>query len=162
MIDTPVPPPAAGWIGDAVTGAALGAFVGALLGLSLTPGTTSNFVGALVAVLATFFGLVTTSATVPIQPARGRIAAFCLAGLLATVGAVYARTHNLLSPAPSYLADLAQELRTLGYKEDKIREMIETRYFPKSGSTPPFPSSTLPGAQQTGTFITIPEAPALK
>lgn len=138
-------------ISDVVAGVALGLFVGALVGLSMTPGTTSTVVTALVAVLAIFFGLTDATGVTKIKPASGRIAAFCIAALLATAAGIYVRTHNLLVPSGTGLSDLAAELKAMGYHDDEAREMIRARYFGSSGQ--PFP--IVPGAG--GTEVTVPK-----
>jgi hypothetical protein len=143
---------------DVVAGVALGLFVGALLGLSLTPGTTSTVMTALVAVLAIFFGLTNAAETTQIRPATGRIAAFCIAALIATTAGIYVRTHDLLSPSGSGLPALATELKTIGYSDDEIHNMIKARYFGSSiEQKQPFPRENIRG--QTGTEIKVPKQP---
>jgi hypothetical protein len=139
---------------EIAAGISLGLLVGVLLGLSLTPGSTSTALGALVAILATFFGLVKTTDAFPIRPANDRIIAFCIACLIATTGGIYVRTHNLLSPQPSFLLNLTNELHQIGYTDDKIREMINTRYFSAASSPVAFPG--IPASQQTGTNLIPP------
>ena len=141
-------------ISDIVAGVALGLFIGALVGLSLTSGTTSTVVTALVAVLAIFFGLTETAGTTKIRPATGRIAAFCIAALAATIVGTYVRTYNLLSPSGSYLSEVSGELRTLGYSDDQIREMIKVKYFGSSDQQKPLPGESV--HRQTGTEAHFP------
>jgi hypothetical protein len=128
--------------GEVLAGIALGLFVGLLLGLSVTSGTTSTVITALVAILATFFGFSNTLPASSNRPANYRIAAFCLAGVIATPAAIYVRSHNLLSPQSRYFSDLATELRELQYSEDDIREMIKIKYFSPASVGNPLPSPT--------------------
>jgi hypothetical protein len=142
-------------ISDVVAGSALGLFIGALVGLSLTPGITSTVVTALVAVLAIFFGLTDATATTKLRPATGRMAAFCIAALFATTVGIYARTHNLLSPPGGPLSDLAAELKSLGYSDDEVHTMIKTKYFGSNGEAQPIPPEDL--RRVTGSEMTRPK-----
>ena len=78
-------------------GASLGAFVGMLLGLAVDPVAKSVMTTAL-ALVAALFGLAGKGGRLVEPPSDGRLLAFCLAAIVATLLALTARTHDWLSP----------------------------------------------------------------
>lgn len=140
--------------GEILSGAALGCLVGFLAGFSLTGGTTSIVLTTLVAGVASFLGIATTSVTSSIQANNHRrIAGFCFSAIIATVIATFVRTHDLLSPEPKYVTGLYDELVRVGYEPQKAREMVAARYF-TIGSTASFPGN----ATGTGTNAQEPQS----
>lgn len=102
---------------EMLTGGALGAFTGILLGLSVSD-VVGNAVAGLVAILGAFFGLQSRS----LNAARTwRIVSFSLVGALALVGGIAARTHDLLSPS---IARQIARLKDVGYSPDQARALI--------------------------------------
>lgn len=122
---------------DTGAGIALGAFVGALLGMSVTPGATATVVGALVALLATFFGLGKPESLLGGRADNGRIIGFCIAALVATVIGTLVRTHDVLVPkTDGPLQALKTDLKAVGYADDEIKALIKSVYFSQPESVP--------------------------
>jgi hypothetical protein len=116
---------------DMLGGAALGLFVGILVGLSTTP-IVSIVITALVALLAGFFGLSEKSSFAPSPAGIVRLAGFGLVASLATLIGVWIRTHETLAPS---IAEQKEMLRTIGY-DDHTNEQRDLLKYLRYGLLP--------------------------
>ncbi len=134
-----------------LAGAALGALLGGLVGLSASP-VVASVVAGLVALLGGFFGLVTAATLAPTTATVQRLMAFSLAALIATPLSVTARTHDLLSPS---VASQKATLVAMGYSDgQEMREMLR---FIRYGL---LPSGATQSIKPVTTITTLYSAPA--
>lgn len=105
---------------DLGVGAALGLFLGLLIGLSASE-VVAGVVTGLVAVLGAVFGLRSEAASGPLPGGHGgRIAGFAIAGSVAVLVALAARTHGWLEPAP---ADTRDRWLAAGFPAEQARDL---------------------------------------
>ncbi|MEI6741142.1 MAG: hypothetical protein WCK74_12600 [Gemmatimonadaceae bacterium] len=83
---------------NALAGLSLGALVGLLIGLSSAP-VVASAVGALLALLVTFFGFSQQRATMALRTSAARFAGFGLAMAAALAGGIALRSHGALGPS---------------------------------------------------------------
>jgi hypothetical protein len=83
---------------NAAAGLSLGTLVGLLIGVSSVP-VVASAVGALLALLVTFFGFVQTNGTMATRTSGARLAGFGLAMAAALVGGIALRSHGALGPS---------------------------------------------------------------
>lgn len=112
---------------DTAGGMALGLLIGLLIGLSVTP-VVAIVVTALVGLLAALFGLGDKSALGISAAGARRLAAFGFAAVIATPGAIWLRTHDVLAPS---LASHRAVLRDIGYPDNSPEQkaiLLSLRY----------------------------------
>lgn len=101
-------------------GAALGLFLGLLIGLSASQ-VVAGVVTGLVAILGALFGLRSEAASGPLPGGNaGRVAGFAVAGTLAVVVGLVARTHGWLEPSPAHIRERWQ---AAGFSENDARDL---------------------------------------
>ena len=83
---------------DALAGVSMGALVGLLIGLSAVP-VVASAVGALLALLVTFFGFARSEGTMATRTSGARLAGFGLAMAVALVAGIALRSHGALGPS---------------------------------------------------------------
>lgn len=83
---------------NAVAGLSLGALVGLLVGLSAVP-VVASALGALLALLVTFFGFARPGGAWATRASAARVAGFGLAMAVALLGGVALRAHGALGPS---------------------------------------------------------------
>lgn len=83
---------------NALAGLSLGTLVGLLIGLSSAP-VVASAVGALLALLVTFFGFSQQRATMAVRTSAARFAGFGLAMAAALAGGIALRSHGALGPS---------------------------------------------------------------
>lgn len=83
---------------NAAAGLSLGTLVGLLIGLSSVP-VVASAVGALLALLVTFFGFVRNEGTMATRTSGARLAGFGLAMAVALIGGIALRSHGALGPS---------------------------------------------------------------
>jgi hypothetical protein len=83
---------------NALAGLSLGTLVGLLIGLSSAP-VVASAVGALLALLVTFFGFSQQRATMAVRTSAARFAGFGLAMAAALAGGIALRAHGALGPS---------------------------------------------------------------
>ncbi|HEV7821235.1 MAG TPA: hypothetical protein VGO84_08635, partial [Burkholderiales bacterium] len=114
---------------DFAGGAALGLFLGTLMGLSATPVVTL-VVTALVALLAGVFGLADKLSPTMAAGAARRLIAFGIVATIAMPTAIWVRTHEVLSPS---IEQQRQNLQAMGVTDPK--EQKEMMQFLRFGIT---------------------------
>jgi hypothetical protein len=124
------PAPVRASLSDVLSGGALGVFLGMVIGLSSTP-VVSIVVAALVALLASVFGLTDKPFPGISKPGAARLAAFGLAASVATPLAVWTRTHDLLAPS---IEERLRELSAMGITTP--REQAELLRYERFGLVP--------------------------
>jgi hypothetical protein len=85
---------------DITAGAAIGVFLGLLIGLSGSP-IVSGVATGLVALLAGIFGVSEKLAVNFSYAAKCRLIAFAVSAIISVLAAMYVRTHDLLAPSIS-------------------------------------------------------------
>lgn len=112
---------------EAAAGAALGIFVGGLVGLSTSP-VVGSVLTALLALLGAFFGLSGagkrgsgSSAPAPNTPGNVRLICFSAAAVLATLGGLVLRTGGHLSPS---LQERQAAWQTLAFTEREAGQLV--------------------------------------
>lgn len=83
---------------NALAGLSLGTLVGLLIGLSSAP-VVASAVGALLALLVTFFGFAQQRAAMAVRTSAARFAGFGLAMAAALAGGIALRSHGALGPS---------------------------------------------------------------
>lgn len=112
-------------------GAALGLFVGLLIGLSASE-VVAGVATALVALLGALFGLRSETAAGPVPGGNaGRIAGFAVAGVLALLVGLTARTHAWLEPSPSHTRE---QWIGAGFPDEEARALTAFQHL---GLLPP-------------------------
>ena len=105
---------------DFGVGAVLGLFVGLLIGLSASE-VVAGVLTALVALLGGLFGLRSETAPGPVPGGNaGRIAGFALAGIVALLLGLTARTHAWLEPSPAHTRD---QWLAAGFADEEARAL---------------------------------------
>ncbi|WP_027132923.1 hypothetical protein [Geminicoccus roseus] len=109
---------------DMAAGAALGVFVGCLAGLSASP-VVGSVLTALLALLGAYFGLAggrrPAEAAPQAHPRSIRMIAFSMGAVLATLGGLYLRTGDRLSPS---LKERQAAWRELAFSEREAAQLV--------------------------------------
>lgn len=104
---------------NAAAGVSLGTLVGLLIGVSSVP-VVASAVGALLALLVTFFGFVQTNGTMATRTSGARLAGFGLAMAAALIGGIALRSHGALGPS---FADRVARFAVEGMPRDRALDL---------------------------------------
>ena len=104
---------------NAAAGLSLGTLVGLLIGLSSVP-VVASAVGALLALLVTFFGFVRNDGTMATRTSGARLVGFGLAMAAALLGGIALRSHGALGPS---FADRVARFAVEGMPRERALEL---------------------------------------